>query len=228
MAHIASSSSFSPSSSLIHRLKYVYVGLSSSGSSSYINRICYNQFDPSIQPTNSVQINNLILTGQGNNIISIELWDVPHHLGLGCSAPSSALLAEYFNNISILFIVCSSTDLKSFQEIPKWKEKLSSTLSPAKAATIPVVILCTKSDSSNSLISPEQLRVAQNQYNVDNSYLVSAAHDINCTDSLHHSIKLIKEKQVDAILQTIQDQQNKNKAKSNSNNNNDSSSNAVQ
>ena len=90
----------------------VVIGEASSGKTSFVNRLCRNNFKESYEPTIGVEFNT-VTTKYKDYIVKLQLWDTA---GDRCFAP---IMKTYYKNVVGIFLVIDLTTRKSITTLDK-------------------------------------------------------------------------------------------------------------
>jgi small GTP-binding protein len=178
-----------------YRLKILIAGLNNVGKSSLTHLVRHDEYLPRIEPTigmgftstefeleeyplsNPSKLPNYytvakqefgIAVEKNNQLVKVQVWD--------CSGSRRFEKVQdvYMRDIDICFLVFDLTNRESWDEIPKWRERVSSF---SKHESLPIFVLVgTKSDLKNHVVTVEEMKERSEFWGIK-YYILSAVQD---------------------------------------------------
>lgn len=149
-------------------LKFVVIGEACSGKSSFVSRLCNENFKKSYEPTIGVEFSSTT-TKYKDYIVKIQFWDTA---GDKCFAP---IMKTYYKNIAGIFLVIDLTTRKSITTLEYWFNEINEN---SDDDTFKLIVVGNKADSKKRIISKEKINNILSPRNIE-YFEVSALNNEN-------------------------------------------------
>jgi len=158
------------------KLKLIIIGDSGSGKTSIINRLTYNEFIDTYEPTIGVDFK--VLKKQTKlGEVRIMLWDTTGQERF------NSIVSSYFRGSDGVLLCFALNDKESFENLNKWLDMIKINCQPKTS----IILLGTKSDLTNK---------------IDHKNIIAYASQ-NEIDYFTCSSKLDKSEQIDKIIDAL-------------------------
>lgn len=139
-------------------LKFVVIGEACSGKTSFVSRICNNDFRTSYEPTIGVEFNSM-LTKYKDYILKIQFWDTA---GDKCFAP---IVKTYYKNVAGIYLVLDLTCRNSIRKLQYWFKEINENKS--ENVEFKLFVIGNKCLSKKRLVSKEEIEDILKPRNID-------------------------------------------------------------
>ncbi len=127
-------------------VKIVIVGEASSGKTSFVKRLCNNNYTKHYEPTIGVEFNTMS-TKYKDYIIKVQFWDTA---GDRCFAP---IMKTYYKNVAGIFLVIDLTTRKAITTLEYWFNEINE--NKCNDCDFKLFVIGNKSESKKRIISKE-------------------------------------------------------------------------
>ena len=125
-------------------VKFVVVGEASSGKTSFVKRLCNNNYTNHYEPTIGVEFNTMS-TKYKDYIVKVQFWDTA---GDRCFAP---IMKTYYKNVAGIFLVIDLTTRKAITTLQYWFNEINE--NKCDDCDFKLFVIGNKSESKKRIIS---------------------------------------------------------------------------
>jgi small GTP-binding protein len=139
-------------------IKCVVVGEAFSGKTSFVKRLCDNNYKENYEPTIGVEFNTMT-TKYKDYIVKIQFWDTA---GDRCFAP---IIKTYYKNVAGIFLVIDLTTRKAINTLDYWLNVINENI--YDGCDFKLIVIGNKSESKKRIISKEAIEKLLNPRKIE-------------------------------------------------------------
>lgn len=152
-------------------IKILLLGESKTGKTSFIRRLCFNDFNEEFSPTNIIEYNDYFIK-MNDYILRMQIWDIPG------KEENNLIIKNHSQSTDYAIYFYSVDDKQSFNKICDWYNSLHNKNSNNEISNINSILLGNKKDLSDDkkIITYEQGK------NLAKQYKFNLFKEISCKD----------------------------------------------
>ena len=166
-------------------IKILLLGESKTGKTSFIRRLCFNDFNEEFSPTNIIEYNDYFIK-MNDYILRMQIWDIPG------KEENNLIIKNHSQSTDYAIYFYSVDDKQSFNKICDWYNSLHNKNSNNEISNINSILLGNKKDLSDDkkIITYEQGQNLAKQYKF-NLFKEISCKDENDKDNILDIINII-------------------------------------
>ena len=174
------------------QIKVVMLGDTGVGKTCIIQRLIYNKFDPSNNPTIITAMNSITMEIPGApETIRFQIWDTAGQ------ERYHSMTSFYYKDAAAAVIVFDMTNISSFESVKKWVDEVRS----IRSDSITIVIVANKSDYVEKIcIDPSEITNYSESVKIP-VVISSAKDDVNIKEIFQKVGEILRENSMDKSVE---------------------------
>ena len=152
-------------------IKILLLGESKTGKTSFIRRLCFNDFNEEFSPTNIIEYNDYFIK-MNDYILRMQIWDIPG------KEENNLIIKNHSQSTDYAIYFYSVDDKQSFNKICDWYNSLHNKNSNNEISNINSILLGNKKDLSDD----KKIITYEQGQNLAKQYKFNLFKEISCKD----------------------------------------------
>ena len=152
-------------------IKILLLGESKTGKTSFIRRLCFNDFNEEFSPTNIIEYNDYFIK-MNDYILRMQIWDIPG------KEENNLIIKNHSQSTDYAIYFYSVDDKQSFNKICDWYNSLQNKNSNNEISNINSILLGNKKDLSDD----KKIITYEQGQNLAKQYKFNLFKEISCKD----------------------------------------------
>lgn len=152
-------------------IKILLLGESKTGKSSFIRRLCFNDFNENYSPTNTIEYNDYFIK-MNDYILRMQIWDIPGN------EECNLIIKNHSQSTDYAIYFYSVDDKHSFNKICEWYNNLHNKNSNNGISNINCILLGNKKDLNDD----KKIITYEQGQNLAKQYKFNLFKEISCKD----------------------------------------------